>query len=63
MPDIDDAEDDDDIVPGPLDEEDEGIAEEDDVSFSDSDPGEDQAQDLDDGDPLAPLKPPFIEPS
>jgi hypothetical protein len=45
---------DDDFVPGPLDEEDaeafEGDAEDD-----------DRGQDIDDADPTAPLKPPFID--
>jgi hypothetical protein len=56
--------DDDDIVPGPLDEEDEGLEDEDDGSpLSNSVPGEDLPPDLDDGDPDGPkpeIKDPII---
>jgi hypothetical protein len=48
------SQEDDDFVPGPLDEED---AE----AFEDRTADEEKAQDRDDADPLAPLKPPFVD--
>jgi hypothetical protein len=56
-----DQEDEDDIVPGPLDEEDGGRAE-DHSPLSNSVPGEDLPPDADDGDPQGPAKAPILDP-
>jgi hypothetical protein len=53
---------DDDIVPGPLDEEDEGIDEDEDETVSDSVPGDDEPPDVEYRDPDAPAKLPVRDP-
>lgn len=61
MPDADDFDDDEDIVPGPLDEEEGGLADEH-GPLSNSVPGEDLPPDVDDGDPQGPTKAPIKDP-
>jgi len=55
-------EEDDDIVPGPLDEEDEGLEEDEDEAPSDSVPGDDEQVDVEYHDPDGPAKLPVRDP-